>query len=64
MSTPQQNLERRALSVQEAGRVCGVSRATIYRLIVANKLATIKIGSRRLGPNVSIDALLSEGASK
>jgi excisionase family DNA binding protein len=64
MSTPQQNLERRALSIPEAERTCGLSRATIYRLVADGKLSTLKIGSRRLVPVGALDALLSGGASK
>ncbi len=64
MSTPQQNLERRALSIPEAARTCGLSRATMYRLIADGKLSTLKIGARRLVPVGAIDALLSGGASK
>jgi excisionase family DNA binding protein len=55
-------IERRALSIYEAARACGISRATLYRLIGEGKLATIKIGARRLVPVVAIDALLSGGA--
>ena len=50
MSTPQQNLERRALSIPEAARTCGLCRATLYRLIADGKLSTLKIGARRLVP--------------
>jgi excisionase family DNA binding protein len=53
---------RRALSIQETARTCGLSRATIYRLIEQKKLATLKIGSRRLVRPEAIDALLSGGA--
>jgi excisionase family DNA binding protein len=62
MSTGQQNLERRALSIPEAVQTCGLSRATIYRLIADGKLSTLKIGSRRLVPVGAIDALLNECA--
>jgi len=55
--------ERRALSIKETAEACGLSRATLYRLIADRKLATIKIGARRLVPLVAIDALLS-GAAK
>jgi len=54
--------ERRALSIKEAAETCGLSRATIYRLIEQKKLATLKIGARRLVRPEAIDALLSEGA--
>ena len=53
---------RRALSIEETARTCDLSRATIYRLIKQKKLATIKVGARRLVRPEAIDALLSEGA--
>ena len=62
MSIPKENLERRALSIREAARACGLSRATLYRLMADGKLSTLKIGARRLVPVGSLDALLSGGA--
>jgi excisionase family DNA binding protein len=53
---------RRALSICETAQVCGLSRATIYRLIEQKRLATLKIGARRLVPLSAIDALLNGGA--
>jgi excisionase family DNA binding protein len=50
------------LSIKETAEACGLSRATLYRLIADGKLATLKIGARRLVPVVAIDALLSGGA--
>ena len=54
--------ERRALSIEEAAKTCGLSRATLYRLLNDGKLTTIKVGARRLVPVGAIDALLSGGA--
>jgi excisionase family DNA binding protein len=54
--------ERRAFSIKETAKTCGVSRATLYRLIADGRLATLKIGARRVVPVCAIDALLSEGA--
>jgi excisionase family DNA binding protein len=54
--------KRRALSPREAERTLGISHATLYRLIKDGKLKTIKLGSRRLVPVASIEALLAEGA--
>ena len=53
---------RRALSIEEAARTCGLSRSTLYRLLKDKKLATVKVGLRRLVRPEAIDALLSEGA--
>jgi excisionase family DNA binding protein len=62
MSTSQQNLERLALSVPEAARTCGISRATVYRLIQQKKLETVKLGARRLVRPEALIALLNGGA--
>jgi excisionase family DNA binding protein len=69
MSTPQQNLrrqqedrERIALSMREASRKTGLSRATLYRCLKDGRLASVKVGSRRLILPNALDALLSGGA--
>jgi excisionase family DNA binding protein len=62
MANNPQKQERRALSIKEAAQTCGLSRATVYRLIADGKLATLKIGARRLVPVGAIDALLNGGA--
>jgi excisionase family DNA binding protein len=64
MSNAKQSPERRALSVKETGEAVGLSRATVYRLIGQNRLATVKIGSRRLVPVGEIDALLAKAIMK
>jgi excisionase family DNA binding protein len=61
MSYNFQEPERRALSIKEAAQACGLSRATLYRLIANGKLATLKIGARRLVPMHAIHALLRGG---
>jgi excisionase family DNA binding protein len=55
-------VERRALSIPEAAATCGISRATLYRLLSDGKLTTVKIGDRRLVPIVALDALINGGA--
>jgi excisionase family DNA binding protein len=52
----------RAYSIREAARMCGVSRATLYRLLKDGKITTIKIGTRRLIRDDQINALLAGGA--
>jgi excisionase family DNA binding protein len=56
--------ERRALSIKEAAQTCGLSRATIDRLIEQKRLATLKVGSRRLVPVPAIEAFLEKAAAK
>lgn len=53
--------KRRALSPREAERTLGISHATLYRLIKAGRLRTIKLGSRTVIPVDAIDALLAGG---
>jgi excisionase family DNA binding protein len=62
MSKNAENHWRLVFSIQEAALACGLSRATIYRLIASGQLKTIKIGARRLVPIAAIDALLAGGA--
>jgi excisionase family DNA binding protein len=54
--------ERRDLSVKEASRRGGWSRATTYRLISSGKLKSVRVLGRRLITPDAIDALLREGA--
>jgi excisionase family DNA binding protein len=58
------NLEekRRALSPREAERTLGISHATLYRLIKAGRLKTIKLGARTVIPVEAINALLAGSA--
>jgi len=62
MFNTSQKQERRALSIKEAAQTCGLSRATLYRLLSDGKLTTVKVGARRLVPVAAIDALIKEGA--
>ena len=61
MSKNLQIPERRAFSIRETERAVNLSHSTIYRLIAAGKLTTVKVGARRLVPVEAIDALLREG---
>jgi excisionase family DNA binding protein len=54
--------KRRALSPREAERTLRISHATLYRLIKAGRLRTIKLSSRAVIPIDAIDALLNGGA--
>ena len=55
--------ERLAYRVDEAAEVASISRRTIYNLIAAGKLKTIKIGKCRLIPASALRALLEKGAN-
>jgi len=54
--------KRRAYSIREASHLCGLSRATLYRLLKEEKIISIKIGNRRLIRDDQINALLAGGA--
>ena len=48
----------------DAARLLGVSRSTIYRIINAGHLRTVKIGRRTIVPVSAINVLLEEGSVK
>ena len=50
--------EVRAYCVNDASIVSGLSRSTLYELVAAQKLRTVKIGGRRLIPRDALEALL------
>lgn len=54
--------ERRTISVEEAGRLLGLSRASSYQAAATGELPTIKIGRRLLVPRAKLAALLGEAA--
>ena len=51
-----------ALGIEQACRVTGLGRSTLYRLIGEGRLQTVKIGSRRLVLVESLRALLHADA--
>jgi excisionase family DNA binding protein len=59
----QSEQKRRGLSVREASRRGGWSRATTYRLIGLGKLKSAKVLGRRIITPEAVDAVLDEGAS-
>ncbi len=50
-------------SISETCRAIGVARSTIYTLIAAGRLETIKIGRRTLVKSASIERLACEGTT-
>jgi excisionase family DNA binding protein len=48
-----------ALSVSDAARAIGVSRATIYVLFARGKLKSVKVGKRRLVELAEVERLLA-----
>lgn len=58
VETPSVELRPIAVSVDDAARVVGISRAAIWRLIASGELQTRKLGGRRLVPVVALEALI------
>ncbi len=52
------------LSVEDAARVLGLSRTTVFTLVRTGELESIKVGSRRLVPRQSIDAFVAVGLAE
>jgi len=48
-----------ALSVSDAARAIGVSRATLYIMIAQRKLKSLKVGKRRLIETAEIERFLA-----
>jgi excisionase family DNA binding protein len=48
--------------IGDAVRVSGLSRSTIYKLIGANNLRSVKVAGRRLIPADALRALIEEAA--
>jgi len=53
---------RRAYRIDEFCRAFGLSRSTVYTLMDAGKLASVKVGRRRLIPVEAAEALLKTDA--
>lgn len=51
----------RLLSVNEAAEQLGIGRTALYSEIAAGRLATVKIGRRRLVPASSVEARIYRG---
>jgi excisionase family DNA binding protein len=54
--------ENRAFHVKEAAAVYRLSRSTLYKLMAAGTLRSVKLGGRRLIPRDAIEALIGGGA--
>jgi excisionase family DNA binding protein len=49
----------KAVSVQEAARLLALSRTSLYELLDAGRIRSVKVGSRRLIPAVALDDFLT-----
>jgi predicted site-specific integrase-resolvase len=61
MATSQhRELEKLAYQINEAVRVSGLSRTTLYELMKAGRLKTVLVAGRRLVPAESLKTLLNQ----
>jgi excisionase family DNA binding protein len=58
-----QNIERRTYTVEEAGKILGLSRNTAYARATDGSLPTIRFGRLLLVPKAVLDRLLSGEAA-
>lgn len=52
------NQQRRTLTIEEAARILGISRALGYRLARTGQLPTMRLGRRIVVPLVALERLL------
>ena len=57
MNTQSNTIPRTAYSLDEAARSLGLSRRTLYELMAAGTLASVKLGRRRLVPAAELDRI-------
>jgi excisionase family DNA binding protein len=55
----EQEQERETLTVEEAGRVVGISRSAAYQAVARGELPALRIGRRLVVPRVALDRLLT-----
>jgi len=58
-----QKIERRVYTVEEAGKILGVSRATAYARAADGSIPTVRMGRLRLVPKVALDRMLGGEAA-
>lgn len=58
LPTRQSDSQRQTLSVEEAGRILGISRGAAYAYAKDGSLPTILLGSRLLVPKAALDKML------
>lgn len=57
--------ERLTMTVEEAGKALGISRATAYLLCKTGGIPTIRLGERRLVvPKIAIERMMANAGSK
>ena len=54
------NNEKMVMTVEEAGRLVGVSRPTAYKLVKAGQLPAMRLGRRLIVPKAALERWLLE----
>jgi excisionase family DNA binding protein len=58
---PNEPVHRLTLTVEEAARILGISRAVAYEAVAHGEIPCIRIGKRILVPKAALDRLLNPG---
>jgi excisionase family DNA binding protein len=58
-----QNLERKTLTVEEAGEVLGIGRGLAYERVNTGEIPSIRLGRRILVPLAALEAMLAKAES-
>ena len=53
-------MDAQTISVEEAGRLLGISRGLAYRMAASGQLPTLRLGRRIVVPRPALDALLAD----
>lgn len=64
MITDSQSDDRLTLTVEEAGKMLGISRATAYQLANQGKLPVIRLGRRLLISKAGLERMVNEAGAK
>lgn len=57
-------IERQTISVGEAGRILGCSRALAYDMAASGKIPTIRLGRKLVVPMKALERMLEEAGRK
>lgn len=64
MKTDSQSDDKLTLTVEEAGKMLGISRATAYQLANQGKLPVIRLGRRLLISKAGLERMVNEAGAK
>jgi len=64
MITDSQSDDRLTLTVEQAGKMLGISRATAYQLANQGKLPAIRLGRRLLISKAGLERMVNEAKTK